>query len=279
MSIRLFDKGRAALAGASSWLTDTIQAMQVALDTADTAIKVITAVTNASPMVVTAASHGYSNGDVVVQRGVGGCTAANGTFKVASVTTNTYALTTLKDGQNTTGNAAYTSGGSAIDLTLAAVTADVNGGIVGAAVTLTTPTVTNGVLDADDATFTGVSGLVDAIIIYDNTTGIPLVFVDGKQQVVMAADAATSATTLAVEPLIGAIASGVAMVFSNGVTATTSAPAVAGARTITVTALGAGITAGHTADVVTTGAGLPYTGGGGSYTYQWDNGANKIIKL
>lgn len=279
MSTRMFDKGRENLTGAGNWLTDTLVAMQVALDTADVAVKVITGITNASPMVVTSASHGFSNGDIVVIRGVGGITAANGTFKVASVTTNTYALTTVKDGLNSTGNAAYTSGGSAINLTLAANNTDVDAGQNGTNQTLTSPTNALGVLDAADPTFTGVSGVVDAIILRDNTTSVPLVFVDGKQQIIVAADAASSATTVAIEPAAGAVASGVSMVFSNGVTATLTAGISAGDRTMTVSALAGAIAKGHTADVATTGAGLPFTGGGGSYTYQWDNGANRITKI
>ncbi len=278
MSIRLFDKGRAALAGASNWLTDTVQATLVSLNTADTAVTLVTGATNATPVVLTANAHGASNGDVIIARGIGGNTSANGTYLAASVTTNTLALTTL-DGQNVVGNGSYTSGGSIVNLTLAAVNADVNAGIVGSAVTLTSPTNTNGVLDAADATFSAITGNVDCIIIIDTTTGIPIVFHDGKQKVTCAATAATSATTVAVEPLTGAIASGVACVFSNGVTATLSAGAAVGDRTLTVTALSAGITAGHSADVATTGAGFPFTGGGGSYTAQWDNGANRIIKI
>jgi len=274
----MFDAGRAALAGASNWLTDTIQMMLVNLNTADTAIKAITGATNATPIVITATSHGFSNGDIVVIRGVGGNTSANGTYFVRNVTTNTFEIQTL-DSQNVVGNGSYTSGGSAINMTSAAATTSVDAGIVGTAQTLTSPTNTNGVLDAADPTFTSITGAVDAGIIYDNTTGIPLVLVDGKQRVVCAATAATSATSVAVEPLAGAIPNGTALVFSNGVTATLSAGASAGDRTLTVSALSAGITAGHSADCITTGGGMPFTGGGGSYTIQFDNGANRIIKI
>lgn len=279
MSTRLFDKGRENLVGAGSWTADTIKAMQVSLSTPDVAIKAITGATNATPIVVTATAHGFANGDIVVQQNILGNTAANGTFKVAGVTTNTYNLTTVKDGLNTTGNGAYTSGGSAIDLTLAANTTDVDGGRNGTDQTLTATTNTLGVLDAADPTFTGVSGGVDAIILYDNTTSVPMVFIDGKQQLVVAADAASSATTVAIEPAAGVVASGVSMIFSNGVTATLTAGINFGDRTITVSALSAGIAKGHTADVATTGGGLPFTGGGGSFTYQFDNGVNRIAKV
>lgn len=279
MSIRLFDKGRAALAGASNWLTDTINAMQIALSATDVAIKAITAASNATPIVITSTAHGFANGDVVVQQGVGGNLAANGTFVIANVAANTYELQTVKDAQNTTGSAAYTSGGTVINLTIAAATTDVDAGRNGTDQALGSKTNTNGILDAADPTFTTISGVVDALVIYDSTTSIPLIYIDGKQQVIAAANASSSATTLFVEPLIGPIANGVTFTMSNGVLVTLTAGAVAGARSLTVSALPGAITAGHSADVATTGAGLPFTGGGGSYTYQFDNGANKIIKI
>lgn len=66
----------------------------------------ITGATNASPIVITSASHGLQNGQRVTVSGVGGNTAANGTFKVANVTTDTFELS------GSTGNGAYTSGGT-----------------------------------------------------------------------------------------------------------------------------------------------------------------------
>ena len=65
----------------------------------------ITAASNAAPIVITAASHGLSNGDKVTVSGVLGNTAANGRWTVANVTANTFEL------QGSTGNGAYTSGG------------------------------------------------------------------------------------------------------------------------------------------------------------------------
>jgi hypothetical protein len=66
----------------------------------------VTGATNASPIVVTTAAHGLATGDVVTIASVGGNTAANGTFRVTVVSSTTFQL----DG--TTGNAAYTSGGT-----------------------------------------------------------------------------------------------------------------------------------------------------------------------
>lgn len=63
----------------------------------------ITGATNATPIVVTANSHGLSNGDEVYVSGVAGNTAANGTWTVANVTTNTFELST------SVGSGAYTA--------------------------------------------------------------------------------------------------------------------------------------------------------------------------
>lgn len=61
----------------------------------------ITGATNASPIVITSNAHGLSNGDEVYINSVYGNTAANGTWTVASATTNTFALT------GSTGNGTY----------------------------------------------------------------------------------------------------------------------------------------------------------------------------
>jgi hypothetical protein len=64
----------------------------------------ITAVTNASPIVITSTAHGLANGQEIIVSAVGGNTNANGTHTVANITADTFEL----DGS--TGNAAYTSG-------------------------------------------------------------------------------------------------------------------------------------------------------------------------
>lgn len=66
----------------------------------------ITGATNASPIVVTSAAHGLSNGDKILIRFCEGNTAANRqVWTVASVTTNTFALS------GSTGNGTWTSRG------------------------------------------------------------------------------------------------------------------------------------------------------------------------
>ena len=74
------------------------------------ATKTITGITQANPAVVTATSHGYSNGDEVWINDVVGMTELNGRrFTVANKTTNTFELS----GINSTSLTAYSSGGTA----------------------------------------------------------------------------------------------------------------------------------------------------------------------
>lgn len=69
----------------------------------------ITGATQANPVVITAASHGFSNGDRVIINSVVGMSQLNNReFTVANQTTNTFELS----GINGTGFDAYTSGGT-----------------------------------------------------------------------------------------------------------------------------------------------------------------------
>lgn len=70
----------------------------------------ITAASNASPIVLTITAHGLATGDRVTVASVGGNTAANGDWVVTRVDADTFSL----DGS--TGNSAYTSGGTATRL-------------------------------------------------------------------------------------------------------------------------------------------------------------------
>tara|TARA_A100000171_G_scaffold25312_1_gene23665 strand:- start:1681 stop:3717 length:2037 start_codon:yes stop_codon:yes gene_type:complete len=76
--------------------------------------KTITAVTKASPGVITSNSHGFSNGDEIFVISVGGMTELNNrNYRVANSTTNTYTLTDLHDvAIDTTNFTTYTSGGA-----------------------------------------------------------------------------------------------------------------------------------------------------------------------
>lgn len=89
----------------------------------------ISGATQASPVVITATSHGFSNGDWVVISEVVGMTEINGkTFIVANASTHTFELTDV-DGNNVngTGYTAYSTGGvvnRVYEITSPYVTAD-----------------------------------------------------------------------------------------------------------------------------------------------------------
>lgn len=68
--------------------------------------KNITGATNATPISITCAGHGYSTGDTVVLASVGGNTSANGVWEITVTGTDTFTL----DGS--VGNATWTSGGT-----------------------------------------------------------------------------------------------------------------------------------------------------------------------
>lgn len=75
----------------------------------------ITGATNATPIELTVSNHGWATGDVVSINGVGGNTAANGTFIITNTGTNTFTL----DGS--VGNGTYTSGGTAQNINFRSV--------------------------------------------------------------------------------------------------------------------------------------------------------------
>ena len=79
------------------------------------ATKAISAATKANPCVVTANSHGYSNGEEVFITGVVGMTELNGkNFKVAGGTTNTFQLQDMgSTNVKSTGFGTYSSAGTA----------------------------------------------------------------------------------------------------------------------------------------------------------------------
>lgn len=78
----------------------------------------ITNITKANPAVVTAAAHGFSNGDRIKILDAGGMTEVNGkSYLVANKTTNTFELQTLQSANvNSTSYTTYTSGGTAREL-------------------------------------------------------------------------------------------------------------------------------------------------------------------
>lgn len=285
----LIELGRQGfLDGSIDWDTNTIKAALIDPVTADTGIKAITGATNATPIVITATAHGFTNGDFVYINGVGGNLAANGYWKIANQATNTFELTDPITGANVVGSAAYVSGGYAVNYGPSASgdnLDDYDGAVVGTAQTLTSPTVVAGVADAADPTFTAVAGgnTVRLVMLYKDTgtpsTSRVIGFVSGFFVVRTALAAATSATSIPVDKLPYAIPNGTVLTFSDGKTATLSAVANVGDRTITVSALASGTAVDKVALAPITGSGLPLTTNGGNITVSWDNGANRIFKL
>jgi hypothetical protein len=142
MTATLTPRGRQdLLTGLIDLDTDTLKAIAIDPATNDTAVKTITNASNATPIVITSAAHGFANGQIVAIIGVAGNGAANGMFKIANVTTNTFELTNVSTGAAIAGSGAYTSGGWVCNLTLATFVAAVDAGRIGADPTLTSPTV------------------------------------------------------------------------------------------------------------------------------------------
>jgi hypothetical protein len=283
----LFEKGREGfLDGSIDWDTDTIKASLLDLGTADVGIKAIVSSTNATPIVMTVTSHGFTNGDFVFIDGHTTNTAANGYWKIANQATNTFELT-RPDGTNSVGNGVGGATGYAVNYGPSASGDnydDFNGAVVGTDQALASKTVVAGVADAADATFTSVTGnSVEAVLLYKDTgtpsTSRVIGLITGKQIVTCAVQAASSSTSIVVDALTYAIPSGTVLAFSNGASATLSALANAGDRSITVTSTAATITANSRALATITGSGLPVTPNGGNIVVTWDNGANKIFKL
>ena len=286
----LFEKGREGfLDGTIDWDTNTIKAMAVDLVAfTDTGVKAVTAASNATPIVVTATSHGFTNGDLVYIFNVGGNLAANGFWKIANVAANTMELTNPVLATNAVGSAAYTSGGVAVNLGPSASgdnIDDFDGCRIGTDQTLTSPTVVAGVADAADITFPTVTAgnNMHGYVIYKDTgtpsTSRVVALTTGKAIVTCSKLSSASATSVDVEVLTIPIASGQVLTFSNGATATLSGVAAVGDRTLTVSALAANITAGSRALANASGSGLPVATNGGSITVAFDSGANRIFKL
>lgn len=284
MSARFFPLAlQGFAAGSEDWDANTFVARLLKLDGSltDTSIKAITGVTVANPAVYTVAStSGWTTGDLVVVRGVGGTTSANQTGILQVINGTTFSLKTLDGSRDVVGVGTYTSGGCVINLTLTDNVNDIDGARVGTVSdALASKTNTLGVLDAADPTSMTLNDTAHALVIENSTTSQPTHFQDGKQTVTMAADAASSATTLWVEPLAGAMDNGETLVFSNGITATLTAAPSAGARSLTVSAISGAIAAGHQADVRTTNSGFPISSAGGPVAPSFDNGANKIGRI
>jgi hypothetical protein len=156
------------------------------------------------------------------------------------------------------------------------------GGTLVATATLSSKTVTDGVFDAANVTFSSVASgaACDTLIVYQASavgggadvgasSQRVIAFIDGKQTVTAAATASSSATSITVDPLKAALANASTVVF-GGVTATLTSSAAANARTLAVSALSGSVSQG-TAGTSSAQNGLPITPNGGDITVAWDS--------
>jgi hypothetical protein len=280
MAARLFDHGRDAFnTKLISWTGDTQKALLLDTTASGTWLKEITAATNASPVVYTSASHGFSNTDVLVVGGIGGNLSANQTGLAASVATNTFDLTTL-EGQTVAGSAAYTAGGYAVDLTQATFVADILGNRVGTDPTISGTSSSKGIANATSPiTWSTVpsGNAAQAVLFYDAAGGTDasnrlIGWQDGKIRVVTVGDTPSSSTTMKVQPIRaqlwdGSTGSAPVLWFSNGYSVTLNAAAVQGADSLTVTSTGHDIPDLSTAEGTDFGGGLPFTPSGGNFSF------------
>lgn len=263
MSYLILPAGRQGYAGANLDLDAAtgLIASLVRLDgtLTDTAVKAITGVTNASPAVITSNGHGFAQDDLLAILNVGGAVGVNQLAKVNSPAANTYQLkTTTGEALDVVTPGVYTSGGVAINLTKCLNRQDWDATEQKTYVIPTTTVVGGIVKPSASITFSAVAAAggasVHAFLVAKNSgaaaTDTGLYFYDGKQQVICNTNAAAAATTILVEPISQAIASGATIVFSNGVVATLTAPAAAGARSLTVSALSGAIPPGHTGEAL-----------------------------
>lgn len=280
------------LGGDLDWDAQTFKASLMRFTgTSDTAIRQISSSTNATPIVVTTAvAHGFATGDTVYISDHATNTSGNGLFKITAASGSVFSLTRYYDGTNVVGTGVGGATGYCVNLGNSASTVgdfyddiDAGANAVGLSSAFTTKTKANGVADADDVTFTSVTGsAVEGIVIVRDTgtasTSELVALVTGKFLGVVAADAASSATTIWFDRPLPANVASQSVAFSNGVTAA-AVTGTAGNRNVTCTALGSSISAGNQGLVVLTGSGLPVTPNGGNIVVAWDSGPNKIFKL
>lgn len=158
------------LDGSIALLTDNLKLLLIDAQTL-TFAKSITAATNATPIVVTSATHGYTNGDFVSIFGVTGNTNANGYRKVANVTTNTYELVDPVTSANIAGNGAFGGTAFGVDLEVLEFISDVTAGIVSRSGNLAGKSTTRGIFTCSNPTFTAVTGATCELIMLAKDTG------------------------------------------------------------------------------------------------------------
>lgn len=288
MTNGLTELGREAfLDKAIDWNTDLISAAILDVATADAAVIAITSSTSATPPVMLTGTHGLTTGDIVFIQGHTTNTACNGLWKITVTDATHFSLQTLA-GANVTGTGGAGAGGVALVFggasTVGKFYSDFDGSQIYGAngkVNLASATLTNGVADAADTTFTSIAtaNAIKAIAIFLDTgsaaTSRMIGLITGYHQLKCAKT--TTGTSIPVDPLIAGIASGVVLKWSTGESSTLTAPAVAGDRALTVTSTT--VTVEATVSAPANGSGLPVTPNGGNIISAWDNGANRIFKL
>ena len=109
------DPGRVVLGEDEQWPNDDLYPsnpieIEFTCGYGDHTAQTITAASNASPIVITIADHGYSNADRVLISDVTGNTSANGTWTITKLDAATFSLGA------SSGNAVYISGGTAVKI-------------------------------------------------------------------------------------------------------------------------------------------------------------------
>jgi hypothetical protein len=284
MTNRLTELGREGfLDGTLDWDTQLFSAALLDLNTADAAVIAITSSTSASPPVMLTGTHGLTTGDIVFIQGHTTNTACNGLWKITVTDSTHFSLQTLA-GVNVTGTGGAGAGGYAVVFggasTVGKFWSDFDGALVGAKVNLAGETKTLGVADANDVTFTGVSGAsVEAVAVFQDTgtagTSRMVCVITGYQQLICAKT--TTGTSIPVDPLLAGIPNGTVLKWSTGESSTLTSAANAGDRALTVTSTT--VTVEATVSAPITGSGLPVTPNSGNIVFALDNGANKLFKL
>lgn len=153
----------------------------------------------------------------------------------------------------------------------------------------------DGVLDANDVTWTAVAAgaAIPAILLYQSsavtggadvaaTAQRVIAILDGRFRFTVAANASSGAVAVTVDALQLGIANGAVASLISGTgpaTITLSSAANAGARSITVSALGSAAGAEAVYEVGYSNSNLPITPNGGDITAAWSNGANRILRI
>lgn len=280
----LFGLGRQNIGNKNiAFNADTLKATLLTMTSAAGKIALISSSTNATPIVITTTgAHGYTTGDIVVVGGHATNTAANGTWQVGTTTSTTFQLLTRIDGGNSTGNGVGGNTGWCLNLSSASTLADVSANSSGTDATLSGVTNTLGVINASSFSWTNPPATkVWGCAIYDSTASNDLIaWFDGTLQLYVVTQAASSATSIAVQRLTAAIANGTTIVFSDGASATLTAQANVGDTSLTVSALAATVHRQATADVATLSAGFPVTPTGNqNFTFVPDAGPNKLFAI